>query len=408
MWLTKLCLSIGSLALFALPALAGGNVTITWKDATFAPSKLPAELPESARAAVEEWDDWAKKHEYRMTIDPAARLVLVTPAERSIHEKQSEILARTAKWFDELLPVPDRTPIVKASEAETSKPAPEKPPDVIPEDPESPPVGAPPPKPAKTEVAKKPTSWGAASLKPDSQTGVMLVIRDEKEFGTALDELGKTHAYLKDWLALARKNTGFVLEQPLCGAYIENASGQEEWSPDHELLNRIAQMLLLSRFGQLPNWLVQGVAWEAEMAFDQSIWCFPYRDEFVYTVEHAAWPTEVKNKFKDRAKDPLKMDEFATWKRGTYEHDAAQTSWGVVHYLATQHKAKFSQTLEEFRQTFDVQNRKPKPDGTWERIKDFQLPASAQLKILTKYTDADFLKKATAWLATQTAAPSKS
>jgi hypothetical protein len=31
-----------------------------------------------------------------------------------------------------------------------------------------------------------------------------------------------------------------------------------------------------------------------------------------------------------------------------------------------------------------------------------------QLKILAKHTDADFLKKATAWLGTQTEAPSKS
>ncbi len=408
MVLSRLCLSVGSLALLALPVLAGGNVTITWKDATFAPGKLPADLPESARAAIDAWEKWAKEHEYRMTVDPAARLVLVTPAERSIHEKQAEILARTSKWFDEILPVPDRTPVVKAAEASSTKPTPEKPPDVIPEDPESPPAGTPPPKPVKTEPAKKATSWGAASLQPDSQTGVMLVIRDEKEFATALDELGQAHPYLKDWLASARKNTGFVLEQPLCGAYIEIASGQEEWSPEHELLNRVAQMLLLSRFGQLPNWLVQGVAWEAEMGFDASIWCFPYRDEFVYTVEHAAWPNEVKNKFNDRAKDPLKLEEFATWKRGTYEQDAAQTSWGVVRYLATQHKAKFAQILEEFRQTWDAQNRKPKPDGTWERMKDYQLPASAQLKILTKYTSADFLKKATEWLGTQEPGPSKS
>lgn len=401
----RVCVSFGWLALLSVPALAAGNVSITWQNATFPSTKLPADMPEPARAAIGAWEKWAVEHEYRMTLDPGARLLLVTPADRSIHEKQIEIVARTCKWFDELLPVPDRTPQVQTSEA-SSKAPPQKAPDVIPEDPESPPVAAPPPKPIKTEPAKKVTSWGA--VQPDSQTGVMLVLRNEKEYATALDELGRTHVYLKDWLVSARKNTGFVLEQPLCGAYIESASGQEEWSPEHELLNRVTQMLLVSRFGQLPNWLVQGVAWESELAFDETVYCFPYRDEFVFTVEHGAWPNDVKNKFKDRASDPLKMEEFALWKRGTYEHDAAQTAWGVTRYLATAHKKQFASALEEFRQTWDAQNRKTKSDGTWERMKDFQLPANAQLKILTKHTDADFLKRATTWLGKQDPTPTKS
>ena len=60
-----------------------------------------------------------------------------------------------------------------------------------------------------------------------------------------------------------------------------NAAGMEEWSPDHEIVNRVAQLLFLRRFSQQSFWLQQGIAWCAEWGYDSSLYCFPYRHEFI-------------------------------------------------------------------------------------------------------------------------------
>src|SRR5439155_14982820 len=166
-------------------------------------------------------------------------------------------------WFDTALPAPDRSAAKNAPESGApkagSKPAPEP----IPEDPEEGP-GA---KPAKqAPEAAAPKSWGSGSAEPDQPCAAMIVVRDEKEYGTLLDRLAKSKPALKTWIEIARKQTGLVLEEPLSGAYVENAAGQEEWNADHELLNRVVQLMCLRRFGQQPNWIVQGIAWNAEMA----------------------------------------------------------------------------------------------------------------------------------------------
>ena len=399
-------LATTALAALALGARADEKVPVTWQGKHFTSKELPDKLGEGPRAAVQLWEAWAKKSHYRMDFDNDARVLLVTPEKSSRAEAHLKIIARAESWFDALLPAPDRAPIkglekpAAAKPAAAAAPAPTPAPDVIPEDPEGPPPGTS-VSPAKTSptgtsapVQSAGASWGSGSIEPDKQTAVVLVLDNEKDYASVIEMLGSTQSYLKDWVGDAKKALGFVLEQPLSGAYVENASGQEEWNPDHELLNRTAQLLCLRRFGQQPNWIVQGLAWEAEMAYDGALYCFPYRSEFVGVGEHTAWPSDLRNQFKQRAEKTLKIDELAHWERGRWDANASKIAWGLVHYVAAQSPGKFSATLEEMRQFRDADDRKTKPDGTWERIPHYEISGEHQLAILKKHFGADVLANA--------------
>jgi len=393
------------LAALALGARADEKVPITWQTKHFTSKDIPEKLGLGPRVAIEFWEPWARKAHYKMDVDNDARVLLMTPEKSSRSEAHLKVIARAESWFDALLPAPDRTPIRGLEKpAAVAKPAAaaKPPPDVIPEDPDGPPpgaVGAPGVDAAPTTTAAPMKSWGSGSSEPDTATAVVLVLDNEKDYASVIEMLGSSQAYLKEWAGDAKKSLGFVLEQPLAGAYVENASGQEEWNPDHELLNRTVQLLCLRRFGQQPNWLVQGLAWEGEMAYDGTLYCFPYRSEFVGVGEHTAWPSDLRNQFKQRAeKSPAdkspRIDELAHWARGRFDPNAAKISWGFVHFVATQNAAKFSGLLEELRQFRDADDRKMMPDGTWERIPHYEIAADRQLAILKKHLGADVMANA--------------
>jgi hypothetical protein len=344
-----------------------------------------------------------------MNLDAQGRVLLVTREKRGRVDETLRLVGWAETWFDSLLP-----PVPRAAAAPASAPEPEVEPkkpgsNPLPEDPDGPPPATPPKPPAGTGTGgsgskpSAPKAWGSGSGAPDSQTAVLFILHDEKDHGALLDHLEKNVPYLKDWISGARKQTGLTLEDPLVGAFVENASGQEEWNGDHEVLNRAVQLLLLRRFGQQPNWLVQGLAWEAEMAFDQSVYCFPYRDGFVFATEHTSWPSDLRIAFKDRAAKPLQVEELSRWQRGTWDGEAAPLAWGFVRVLCELQKSKeraLSKLLEEFRAIRDQKDRQPTGATTWKSIEGWSMAPEDQEAALVAHFGKDVLKKATASLRT--------
>lgn len=388
-------LAFALLGALASHAIAGG-APVRWKGKEFTSESLPADLPASARQAVIAWSSWAEKGGYRCDFDAQGRLMLVTNAKSSRQAEQVKLVAKAVTWVDRVLPAPDRKSVVAPPKNE---PAPKKPPSAapIPEDPESAPPAVAPPTPAretkgKTTGATKP--WGTGSIEPDTETAVLVIVDGEEDYGGLVDHLAASHAYLRPWAESARKQTGFTLEQPLVGAFVVGAAVQEEWDEGHEILNRAVQLLTLRRFGQQPNWIVQGIAWSAEMAHDGTVYCFPYRDEFVFTVEHGGWPDDLRAMFKDRAQKPIEIGEVAGWQRGTWDGTAAKCSWGLVEHLLKA-PGKLSAAMEELRQVRDADNRRPSGPGTWERIPNWEVPADRQLAVLERSFGANVLELAT-------------
>lgn len=390
---TRIALAI---ALSTLPAVAG-EAPLGFKGKTYSTRSLPAELSPVQKDAVQRFAEWAETAEYRMDFDAQGRLLLVTPKGRSRLADTLKLIGKTETWFDTVLPAPPRAVPSTAPRATTPTPAPAPSGKPIPEDPES--------VPSKvawslaTEGQGGPatwsTSWGTGSIEPDSQTAVLVIPKNAEDYGSLLDLLAKEREYLAEWMGVARKHTGFTVEDPLTGAFVENAAGQEEWDPEHEVINRVAQLLTLRRFGQQPNWVVQGIAWEAEMANDGQLYCFPYRREFVLAAEHGAWPAEAKNLVKDLGGKPVEMASLCAWKRGTWEAKTAKLAWGVARHFLGQTPGRFSAALEEMRMLRDEKSRRSTGANTWERIPNYELPPDVIESVLVARFGKDALKDAT-------------
>jgi hypothetical protein len=354
-----------------------------------------------------------------MDLDPSGRVLVLSAPKGKSAQDILQIVATTEAWFDAVCPyvkpsgpkVADaKTPSAKTSPPKSGAKAPPKTADPIPEDPESAPPVLAPSKGAKTAKSgaggngskEAGSAWGAGSSLPDARTLVFLALADEKDQESVFGFLAGTHADLKEWASKAGRDPGFVIEDPLAGAYVQIAKDQEEWNPDHEIVNRVVRLLTLNRFGQLPNWLVHGIAWEAETAHDRTIYVYPYRNEFVSVTEHESWPMELAREYKERgAKKPMQIEELTGWNRGTWNGSSARMAFGMCHYLATAKKAAFAGVLADMRTLCDEGNRKPGEDGAWTRDPNWAPTAEAQLAILRARCGDAVLADASAWLAQQ-------
>jgi hypothetical protein len=348
---------------------------------------------------VRAWAPWVAQHGYRMDLDASARVLLVSEHTRSRPAGELALIERTGALFDGLLPPPPKRPTGGLLPAGAEQEPPAGNGDApIPEDPEEAPSGlqpVPEKEPSEPRTAATPlTTWGSGSLEPDTQAAVMLVLKTQGEYQSALEFLAGLQPYLAEWIEEARAHTGFAIELPLCGAYVENASDQVEWNPDNELVHRVMRLLVLRRFGQPPYWLGAGLSWYAELKVQQTIYCFPYRTGFVGIGEHGGWDAWLRSTFGGK-REPVTMKELASLARGTYHDDGARMAWGFVDFMARRHPEAFSTLLEDLRLFRHQDDREPVSDGgiggsTWRRKRGYEVPLDKQQAILTLHLGPDF------------------
>ncbi len=370
---------------------------IHWGDRQIHLSALPPDLPQAARGALEAWAGWCGERDYRLDLDRAGRVLLVSREGNSRLDIQLVLASHVIERFDAELPAPAVRAVASAGSG--ARPgAPGKPTQParkpLPEDPEEEahPWTLEPQAPASPATEAWTSTWGAANAPLDSETVVLFIIRDQQDFELLLANLLDRYPYLKDWGARAKAYQGFVLGEPLAGCYLELPDGVEEWDPDHELVNRLARLCLLRRFGEAPNWFVQGYAWHMELALQHAVYCFPWRDEFVGVGEHSGWERVLEDWY-GRVK--LEVSDFAGWRRGVYQDREAKTSWGVVEYLLAHQREKLPALLDELRVFRDEHGRVQESASSWRRDLDYEIPPADQHALLSRHLGLDYLVRAT-------------
>ena len=328
----------------ALPARAGDRVNVRWQGKTGTSAQLPAGFPEPAHAVLTTWEPFLKKAGYKADADATGRCLLLTSEKGSHADEQLRQLGKVAGWLDAHFPAP-----------------------------------------------------GAEKTAP--VCAALFVLRNPEEYGELLAQLAVVEPTLASWTTDAKKDTGFVLLQPLCAAFLESAPGLKEWSPAHELVDRCAQLLLVQRFGEQPYWIQQGVAWSAEWGFDSTIYSFPYRHEFVAVTEHGAWPGDLKAALAARGEKPLELSEFALMRRGHWDPERARLAFGCASFLALQPGPKVAQALADLQAYRDENNRKDQGDGTWVRDPLYEIPVDKQLELLERQLGPKLMERVSAFLS---------
>jgi len=334
----------------ALPGSAGDRVNVRWQGKTGTSAALPAGFPEPAHAVLTAWEPFLKKAGYRADADATGRCLLLTSEKGSHADEELRQVGKISSWLDAHFPA-------------------------------------------------LPAPAAASSEKPAPVCAALFVLRNPEEYALLLAQLAQVAPALAGWTTDAKKDTGFVLIEPLCAAFLESAPGLKEWSPAHELIDRCAQLLLVQRFGEQPYWIQQGVAWAAEWGYDSTIFSYPYRHEFVAVTEHSAWPGDLKLALAAREQKPLELAEFALMRRGHWDPDRARLAFGCASFMALQPGPKVAQALADLQAYRDEQNRKDQGDGTWTRDPLYEIPAGKQLELLEAQLGPKLMERVSAFLA---------
>ena len=340
---------------------------LLWRDEKYEADELPPGLMEGALHAYTGWAGWAAKYDYRLALSDDQRILLVHHARR-IPRSDLELVAATQAMFDDFLPLPDRTDEASAEEAE--------PQDYVPGDDWT-------------------WEWEDDGGPLETSTGVVLELRNEADQRAVISKLQNDFPYLEGWAQTAINQVGFSLERPLCAAWLEEAAGQEEWDPEHELINRTTQILTLRRFGQVPFWLLQGIGWAVEWEMRGSLYCFPYRSEFIFEVEHDAWLDLLSDDFEDRKQEPLEITEVSSWRRGKFNASPGRKAFGLVRFLQKYRSDALPAFVERLRLHRDEHDRIDLGDGNWKRIPGYEVPAEDQQQALLEVAGEDVLIEAT-------------
>lgn len=337
------------------PKLASG-VELDGKQLAF--DKLPADLPAGVQRAIALARPYCEANGGWLLLEPQQRLALVVQELDKRSRKWFELAAQTADWFDQRLP------------AVPSQSAPEA-----------------------------PGTYRTDSFTADSELALVFMLRDEAAQGVLLERIAELAPTMASSARSAGGASGFMLGRQACATVLLQVAGNEEYDAGHELVNRLAQILLERRFGTQPYWIQQGVAWCAEWRYDRQIYCFPYRDEFVLQSEHGAWQSEVRRTFGKRSKQPVTATELDACRRGRWDGDAARAAFGVADFLLSEEPARVASALEALRAWRDVDDRQRTGQYSWVRTLGYEVSAAKVEEILGQHLGADWGARATRHVA---------
>ena len=380
-----ICTGVFTLAFsLSTPALAWsaqGTALVHFQGKQWALGALPAEFPPLAVQALELWAPWASEQGFRIEVAADGKALLLVHAKRSATSQEWTKLQALEAFASKRLPytpgpatpAPASAPVAPASDEEDLEPWDDDP----------------------AEKAKgRPASGPAEMPKFGLRAAVFIECRDERDLEQLMPYLQKKNPRLERWIReSAGQLTGFALQQPLVAAWLVTGEGLEEYNPLNEFVHRALELDVLNRFGQQPYWLRHGLAWVAELELCGSVYCFPYRDEFVGVGEHGGW----KPKFQalaEAASNGFVMANIAMLRRGTYSDNAAAMAWGTADFLMAGHGQALANAMLELDRVWRTEGIETDPStGKWHTIDGYEVPQERQQALLEGQIGKDFLAK---------------
>jgi hypothetical protein len=356
----------GHCVLSLVPALAarsvGDDEVAIWKGRPATANELDEAFGETVSAAIASWSPWAKEHAHVAYVEDKGRVVLFLADDARGVTKELALVTKTCDAVDALLRFDEPAEQVE-------------------------------------EVPEPEFEWETKVRPPAPEVprlAVMLHTRDEAEYATVLEHAATLEPSLAGWVPYGKTLTGFTLVKPLASGWAVSAKGRVEWDPENEVVHRLTALLVLQRFGEVPYWLLTGVSWHVEIELCKDVYCFPYRDEFVWATEHTAWPKELELLFKEPRESFL--PGLVAWKRGTFDAARSKEAWGLARFLA-QKEGALGATLYDLAKLRRKEGVRHSEDGTWELIVGWEPSVEQQRAIIARHMGEDFEARAVAEFA---------
>jgi hypothetical protein len=230
---------------------------------------------------------------------------------------------------------------------------------------------------------------------PPAHAAVLFELANRESLESLTAYLGKRYESLAGWAPAAARGVGFALEEPLSAGWLLEVPENEVWSPENELVNRLARLLTLERFGRLPHWLEMGLAWHVELVVCKDVYCFPFRAGFVSKKEHKSWDARLAAAMAARGASPIGVEELSGWARGTWDEQRAPFAWGAAAMLARHYAAELPALLATYAGERRQHGRITHADGSWEALPDYELAPERERELLDAILGVDFAAELT-------------
>ncbi|MCP3918460.1 MAG: hypothetical protein GY711_23185 [bacterium] len=238
------------------------------------------------------------------------------------------------------------------------------------------------PKPAARK--RSATLWGRDVQRAQGEVPVLILVKDRADFVRVLDTVLASNQYLATYVNDVKQSklTGVIIENPFVGVTIQQPDVSEEHKPHHELVKRQIELLLFQRFGPLPFFAREGIAWCFEWGALGRLRTFTGRTDFIGVGDPAylGWPEE-RSKLYERGSglafvsDADLMEKLRAWRSDGYDDDLAAASFQLARCLLHRHSDKVSETLASWgAQTAEKRGSKT-DSGGWLLDPDFVLAA---------------------------------
>jgi hypothetical protein len=228
---------------------------------------------------------------------------------------------------------------------------------------------------------------------PEKRVAVLFPIVGPKSFARITAQVGRAVPRLAGWGTGAVKGVGFLLEEPLSAGWLLKVPNSEVWNVENELVNRLARLLTIERFGRQPHWLAQGIAWHIEQKVCKDVYCFPYRNGFVSRKEHKSWSKRLPLVMAARGDRALSATDLHGWTRDSWNADSAVLASGAVDMLAKHYSAELPKVLDAFMGLRNKDGRTTEADGSWQVIPNYEIPADQEQQILNESLGHNFLEQ---------------
>jgi len=360
-----IAIALGGVSPSATPspaASAADTHEVYYKGTKLQVADLPEGMAPGVTTAIDSCAVWSKNSGYALTLDPSGRVLLVCRRTGEKLNKELELVESVLGRVDAWVPEPVAFPKEWQTQGNTQ-------------------------------------TWGWLGEPRAEAIPIVYILSGESQQEALLESLADTAPALESMVEGASKLSGFTLPVPLVTAYLESAAILKEYSPPNELVHRLTHMLLIQRAGRIPQWLLSGLAWEAEWSLGIGIWCFPWRDEFVFNVEHVAWQRLARDHAMAEGRtENLAVETLFALGRKRFVREDAILAFGCGAFLAREHpkvirKFMAELSLDRARGTYHDLG-----GGSWKLDPSYETSVDRQLEILQELVGGDVLNELTAYL----------
>lgn len=224
--------------------------------------------------------------------------------------------------------------------------------------------------------------WTRGTQRAQAELPVLILVRDRADFRRVLDGVLAANPFLADHVANLKASlvSGTVIESPLVGVVIQEPEESDEYLPHHELVKKEVELLLFKRFGPLPFFVEEGVAWCFEWGEFGELRTFTGRTEFIGKDDPAygGWSHardvlfQAGRGFRFES-DVDVMKRLRKWRSDEYRDDLAAASFALTRCLLEHHGDQSSEILARWGAATCEQRGRLAADGGWRLDPEFVL-----------------------------------